>query len=151
MNQFLNNAKEELKRVDHLVYVSLKYTRTVDVIRNIIQRIISSFDFAIQSLLEYAKENKLIDSYPSSPGLRCELLKKIYNNEELNIYLDFYTLLRGINRADFSKREEYRRHVTMIVTLQNGNIIEIKIDTLHEYFNKLKEFLKLVESIIKND
>lgn len=151
MNQFLNNAKEELKRVDHLVYVSLKYTRTVDVIRNIIQRIISSFDFAIQSLLEYAKENKLIDSYPSSPGLRCELLKKIYNNEELNIYLDFYTLLRGINRADFSKREEYRRHVTMIVTLQNGNIIEIKIDTLHEYFNKLKEFLKLVGSIIKND
>ena len=37
---------EELKRVDHLVYVSLKYTRTVDVIRSIIDRLIIKNLFA---------------------------------------------------------------------------------------------------------
>ena len=29
MNEFIFNAREELKRVDHLIYVSLKYTRTL--------------------------------------------------------------------------------------------------------------------------
>ena len=42
MIETLENAKEELKRVDHLIFVSLKYTRTVDVLLNVINRIISS-------------------------------------------------------------------------------------------------------------
>ena len=32
-----DNAKQELKRADHLLYVTLKYTRTVDVIKNTIK------------------------------------------------------------------------------------------------------------------
>ena len=31
MNENIHDAKQEMKRVDHLIYVSLKYTRTVDV------------------------------------------------------------------------------------------------------------------------
>ena len=34
MKEALDNAKEELKRVDHLFYVSLKYTRTADMMRH---------------------------------------------------------------------------------------------------------------------
>ena len=56
----LDNAKEELKRVDHLIYVSLKYTRTVDVIKSIIERMINAFDFSIRAGLEYAKGKKKI-------------------------------------------------------------------------------------------
>ena len=41
MNTYLDKAKSELKRADHLIFVSLKYTRTVDVIRSIIERLIN--------------------------------------------------------------------------------------------------------------
>ena len=32
MNEYLLEAREELKRLEHILYVSLKYTRTVDVL-----------------------------------------------------------------------------------------------------------------------
>ena len=41
MKDYLDDVKNEVKRVDHLIYVSLKYTRTVDVIRSVVERIIN--------------------------------------------------------------------------------------------------------------
>ena len=38
----IDKAKEELKRVDHLFFVSLKYTKTVDVIKSLIDRLINA-------------------------------------------------------------------------------------------------------------
>ena len=50
MNTSLSDAVEEIKRVDHLVFVSLKYTRTVDVIKSVVDRIISALDFIFIAL-----------------------------------------------------------------------------------------------------
>ena len=56
------------------------------------------------------------------------------------IYLSFYSLLRRIARADYTKREEYRRHVTMITTLDDGMIMNVDIDLLTEYYERTKKF-----------
>ena len=53
MKDTIEKAKEELKRADHLYYVSLKYTKTVDVIKSIIERLINAFDFTIDSLVAF--------------------------------------------------------------------------------------------------
>ena len=47
MNESLIEAREELKRLEHIIYVSLKYTRTVDVILNALKRMVSTYDFII--------------------------------------------------------------------------------------------------------
>ncbi len=60
MEESLENAADELKRAEHLMYVSLKYTRTVDMIRHLVEKLISTFDYGVVSLLEYAKEKKKI-------------------------------------------------------------------------------------------
>ena len=65
MKVFLEEAREELKRADHLIYVSLKYTRTVDVIKSVIDRLISCLDFVIDKLLDHAIDKKLISEKPS--------------------------------------------------------------------------------------
>lgn len=150
--EYLEEAIEELKRVDHLVYVSLKYTRTVDVIKSVIERMINAFDFAVLELLEYAKEKKKLKSYPQAYVLRCDILQKIFpENTLLKEYLSFYQLLRNINRADYTRREEYRRHVTMITSLGNGEVIEVTIDLLKEYYDKAKSFIKFVKEVVKED
>ena len=56
----LEEAKEELKRVDPLVFVSLKYTRTVDVIKSVLERLIAAYEFIVMELLEYIKEQKKV-------------------------------------------------------------------------------------------
>jgi len=76
--EYLDEAIEELKRVDHLVYVSLKYTRTVDVIKSTVGRLINAFDFAVQQLLEHAKEKKKLDNNPGAHDLRCNILQNLF-------------------------------------------------------------------------
>ena len=148
MKESLDKAIEELKREEHLVFVSLKYTRTVDVLKNIIQRMISTFSFGFNALLMYAKEQKLITDYPENQALRCNILKEIYPNERrLHEYIDYYLKLRKIVRAEYTKKEEYRRHVTMSVVI-DGEPIDITMDSVKEDLERLREFINYVREFI---
>jgi hypothetical protein len=153
MKEFLDKAQEELKRADHLIFVSLKYTRTVDVIKNIIERLINAYDSSMDALLKYAKSKKEIDSLPTAPLVKADTIKNIYS-EDPNIvnFINLYTLFRKINNAKFSRALEYRRHVTMTAFLDDGEI-EISIDIISEYFEKTKEFADYCKNLIegKND
>ena len=97
MNESLLEAHEELKRLEHIIYVSLKYTRTVDIIINALNRLISIFDLVIEALLEKAKEDKLVANLPKSPALRATHLSELYPEEkELQNYLSFYAFLKNV-------------------------------------------------------
>lgn len=144
-----DDAVGELKRADHLFYVSLKYTRTVDMIKHVIERLISCFGYGIESVLKQAKEQKKVDSIPENFALRCELLKEKYpEDEELIEYINFLFYLRKLARASYTKREEFRRHVTMVASVNNGEIIEVNIDVLKEYYEKTKQFVSYVKNKI---
>jgi len=149
MEEALDNAKEELKRVDHLFYVSLKYTRTADMMRHMVERLISTFSFGIESLLKYAKEQKKIDNIPNNPVMDSKLMMKTFTDEEIANCMDLYLRLRKIMKANYSKREEYRRHVTMICTIDNGRVEEVNIDILKEYYGTAKNFINYVERIVE--
>ena len=145
MNEYLENAKEELKRADHLIYVSLKYTRTVDVIKSIVERFINCFDFVIDGLLNKAKEKKKIDLIPLSPGRKCEVLKEIYASDQTLLdYIKFYLLLRKISLAEYTRAREYRRHVTM-TSLVEGKFIELNIDIITEYYTRANMCVEYVQ------
>jgi len=104
MREALFHAKDELKRVDHLIYVSLKYTRTVDVLKNVIERLITCFDCIIDGLLKKAEEDSKISMVPQAPALKCKELQKLYSGDNtINEFIDFYLLLRQLNRAEFSR------------------------------------------------
>lgn len=148
MEESLRNTIEESKRIEHLVFVSLKYTRTADVLKSILQRMINAFSFGFNALLIYAKEQKLITDYPENKALRCNLLKEIYPNEKrLHEYIDYYLKIRKIVRAEYTQREEYRRHVTMSVVI-DGEPIDITMDSVKEDFEMLNIFVKYVKEFI---
>ena len=139
---------EEFKRVDHLYHVSLKYTRTVDVIRSVIERFISTFEYAIDSLLKCMKEENEIEEIPTNPVGKGILAKENCNNEEMCSYLDMYLKLRKIMRASYTKREEYRRHVTMVTEL-DGETIDMDIDKLKEHYEETRMFLAYIKGRIE--
>lgn len=144
MNIYLEDAVDELKRADHLLYVSLKYTRTVDIIKSIVERLINSFDFAFLGIMMELKEKNLMQAPPKSPGLRASMLKEFYSKEPIMLeYLQFYHLLRDISRAEYKRSSEYRRHVTMTAMLDSGTV-QIDIDKISDYYKKTKIFVALV-------
>ena len=150
MNEYLNKVKNEVKRVDHLFFVSLKYTRTVDVIRSIIDRMLNALKFGIDALLEKAKKNKKIEKIPPAPRLKAELARELYKNDEKLIeFIDFYILLRKIIKAKYTKKEEFRRHVAMISELAPESYLEVNIDLLNEYYKKIKDFVVYLQELLK--
>ena len=152
MKESFDEAVQELKRVEHLFWVSLKYTRTVDVIKHVIERLINCIGFGLESLLKYAKEKKLVTSIPANAGLRCDLLKKTFpDNSELIDYINFYLRLRKLSRAEYTRREEFRRHVTMIATIDKGEVVEVSIDSLKEDYEKTRNFIAFVKKIINEE
>lgn len=149
MNEYLEEAKEELKRVDHIIYVSLKYTRTVDIIRNALHRMISAFDYIIEGILWYNKEIKKISRIPRAPREKIDTVSQLYKDDKvLNNFITFYSFLRELIKAPYTKREEYRRHVTMISELKNQTA-EINIDVLEDNFDPIaRKFLEYTEVLV---
>jgi len=146
MEELLHNAKEELKRVDHLIYVSLKYTRTVDVLMNVIKRLINSFDFISESLLKKAFDEKKIKIIPIAPKLKAEELEKLYQEDrEIVDAIRLYMLLRRISITEYDKINEYRRHVAMVVNIDKEEIL-VSIDLVTEYYKQAKKLIEYIET-----
>jgi len=146
MKEYLDNIKSEVKRIDHLIYVSLKYTRTVDVIRSVIERMMNVFEIGIEAMLEKVNRKKKIE-IPTQPLLKIKLIKELYPSEKLNGFMDFYSRLRELLKAKYSRREEFRRHVTMLSEISSG-FIEVNIDTLNEDYEKIKDFVGYLERVL---
>ena len=78
--------KEKIS-ADHLLYVSLKYTKTCDVILNLIYRWRIMIERSIDAMLKHAKKKKLIKSFPDNPIGKIEIMKTY--KSEINLRHSF--------------------------------------------------------------
>lgn len=143
----MHEAREELKRADHLLYVSLKYTRTVDVIKSLIERLLNGLNEAIDCLLQHAKEKKRIKELPDNHGLKLDLVKKTYNDEKISDMIVFAMMLRKISKADYKRSNEFRRHVTMTAITDSG-IVNINLDVIKEYYERTVDYINYVDNLL---
>ncbi len=151
MEESLDFAEKELRRSDHLLYVSLKYTRTVDVLKSIIERLINAIAFCNTALLKKAKSEGVIKEVPELSRTVVDTLRNIYADDTvIQNYMDFYNLLRKLDKAEFDRALEYRRHVTMTAHLDDKKV-EITIDIITDYFNRTKEYLIYVKKLIHGE
>ena len=156
MNEYIANVIDELKRADHIIYVSLKYTRTGDVLKNAVERLINALDFCILALANKLINENKISEIPIQPVKKAEIVKEHFSDDEeygeiISDFMDFYLLLRKINNAEFTSEREFRRHVAMIVEVDNKKI-EINIDIITEYYHKIKELVDILKKIVpEND
>jgi len=149
MKESLQEARDELKRVDHQIYVSLKYTRTVDVLMNTISRMIDAYNCLINCLLKYAVEKKLIkeEYIPNTPLERGNLIKDLFKDDVVQKNMELYFLLRKISKSIPKKEQEFRRHVTLRTTIDEKEVI-LDIDKATEYYGMIKEFYEWVDGKI---
>jgi hypothetical protein len=146
----MHYAGEELKRAEHLLYVSLKYTRTVDVMKSLIDRLIACFDILIEGILEQKEKENIIFDIPKAPFARVEIVRGLYkDNKQIKNFLDFYTVLRKLSRSPFSAICEFRRNVTMIAKVDDLNV-EVNIDICGDYFYKTVDFLRFIKELSIN-
>ena len=137
----IETPEEELKRADHLVYVSLKYTRTCDVIKNAVKRLVNAYELSMESYLEYVRKNKKIPEIPASIKEKATLTKKLIGNP-IKKYMVLYNLLKRIEKADYTATEEFRKNVTL--TTKEPNPIKVKVEDLYNYLETTKNFVVFI-------
>jgi hypothetical protein len=142
-------AKKEMVRVEHLIFVSLKYSRTVDVIKSVVKRLISTFDLAITAALEAKlKPNELKAALHGPKTMRDTMVREY---PEAKKFMDFYRFLRELDKANVKSRlNEFRRHVTLVADVDQKEQ-NVKIETVEEYYEKAQEFLELTKSLIEKE
>ena len=148
-----DDIEEELKRADHLIYVSLKYTRTVDVILSVIARLVSIQETLIDILLEFLeKKKKVKDINMGKPYLiKLNWLREGFKKDaSVNELLDFYELLVKIMKSEHIRKGEFRKGLMLIAQDKNAEIVaEVNVDVLKEYYKNTKNLGKKIYKIIK--
>lgn len=139
---------QEKISADHLLYVSLKYTKTCDVIVNLIIRWRKMIDTCIDHILRHAKKKKKISSIPSNPLGKIEQIRKLFKKDKLFLeVIDMYEMFRKIEELKTERIGEFRKNVNLRIFYQgkeiNVNLEQLKIyaDLLEKFISTTKQFL----------
>lgn len=143
----MEKIMQEKISADHLLYVSMKYTKTTDVMLNLIARWRSVIEAAIDKLLEKAKKQKAISSIPSAPKMKIDRIREIYRKNpaviEALAMLEFF---KRAENAEKIRENEFRKNVTLKI-LDKGEWTNIDLEKLKQYNEILERFISLLRQI----
>ena len=149
MEELFEEAASEFKRADHLFYVSLKYSRTGDVLMSLIDRLIACIDKSMDVLFKL----KDIKEIPPAPLPRANLIKQNFAEDKLIMKtMDLFFIMRKMIRSEKEASNEFRR--TLKVTIQMPDEDEpfiLDIDTAEIYYDLVKTYLQHIREMISDD
>jgi len=139
---------QEKISADHLLYVSLKYTKTCDVIMNLILRWKKMIETSIEKILEHAKKKKKISSIPANPFGKTEEIKKLFKKDkEFLDVIELYEMFKKIKELRTERIGEFRKNVTLKIFYQ-GKEIDVNLEKLKEYAEMLEKFISKVKQFL---
>lgn len=139
---------QEKISADHLLYVSLKYTKTCDVIVNLLLRWKEMIDVSIDHLLRHAKSKKKIPAVPTNPVGQLETIKKLFKKDQNFLeVLEMYEMFKKIKELRTERIGEFRKNVTLKV-FYRGQEIDINLDKLKEYAEKVEKFISSTKQFL---
>ena len=139
---------QEKISADHLLYVSLKYTKTCDVIINLLLRWKKMIETSINEMLKHAKKRKKISSIPTNPIGEIETVRKLFKKDaNFQEVIDMYEMFRKIEELRKERIGEFRKNVTLKV-FYLGEEININLDKLKLYAEKLEKFISTTKQFL---
>jgi len=139
---------QEKISADHLLYVSLKYTKTCDVIKNLLLRWSRMIETSIDKTLKHAKKKKKISVVTSNPILQIEQIRKLFKKDKNFLeVIDMYEMFRKIKELRTERIGEFRKNVTLKV-FYRGQEININLEQLKIYASKLEKFISAIKQFL---
>jgi hypothetical protein len=144
----MQKIDKEMKAAQHLLYVSLKYTKTCDVILNLIHRWEHMIEFSLDNMLEKAKKRKMLKEIPVAPKPKIDLALDVFKKEEVvRDTIELYSFFRKINSYKQFREHEFRKNVALRVMADEKEIV-IDMEKLKEWQALLENFIKFVRVFI---
>ena len=139
---------QEKISADHLLYVSLKYTKTCDVIKNLLLRWRKMIETAIESTLTHAKKKKKISAIPTNPVKKIDSIKDLFKKDKKILeVIEFYEMLRKIDELRQERIGEFRKNVCLKI-MYKGEEINVNLEQLKIYADNLEKFISTIKQFL---
>ncbi len=139
---------KEKTSADHLMYVSLKYTKTCDVILNLLARWKSLIELCFDMLLKNLVEREKIPAMSTNPKQKVEFMKKYFKkNSAVQDIIPLYVFFKKVPDLKKTRGGEFRKNVNLKV-FDVKKVTEINMDKLEEYYEIVEKFVSAVREIL---
>ena len=139
---------QEKISADHLLYVSLKYTKTCDVILNLLLRWRKMIETSIENTLKEALKKEKIGKVEESPVGKLLQAKKLFKKDKnYQDTIDFFMMLRKIEELKKERIGEFRKNVALKVTFRGEEIL-INLEQLKLYADMLEKFISTTKQFL---
>ena len=141
--------KEKIS-ADHLLYVSLKYTKTSEVIMNLIVRWAVMIEHGFSSMLVHAKKKKMIKTIPLSPKPKIDLIRDVFKGEKAVIdTLNLFEMFRRVEDLKKESEGEFRKNVALKISYR-GEVVKVNLEKLKEYSVTLENFINYLKQFLSS-
>jgi hypothetical protein len=140
---------QEKISADHLFYVSLKYTKTCDVIMNLLLRWRKMIETCNNEILKRAKKDGKIPKVEDNAIGKIKQMKELFKNDkDMLESIDFFMMLRKIEDLKTERIGEFRKNVALKVQFR-GQEININLEKLKEYAEMMEKFISTTKKYLK--
>jgi len=144
-SKIMEEIIQEKISADHLLYVSLKYTKTCDVIMNLLLRWRQMIEISIDALLKQAYKKKKIPKVPGTSVEKLDKAKEIFKKDkDISKTLELYKMLRKLGELRIERIGEFRKNVNLKI-FYRGEEIDVDLKNLKDYAILLEKFISRVK------
>jgi hypothetical protein len=139
---------KEKTSADHLMFVSLKYTKTCDVILNLLARWKSLIETSFDSILQQGCDEGSIECMHSNPKQRIEFIRKYFAKEkEIQDVVPLYVFFKRVPDLKKVRSGEFRKNVNLKIILNPNKSVDINMEKLTEYYDTVEAFINKIKEI----
>ena len=144
----MEEIMQEKISADHLLYVSLKYTKTCDVIMNLLIRWRKMIETGIDHILEKEKETGKINSVSENAIGKIRQMKETFKDrKEVIETMDFYMMLRKLGELKTERVGEFRKNVALKIQFRGQEVV-VNLEQLKIYAEMLEKFINFAKEIL---
>jgi len=130
----IRDLHRHLNSVEHMIYVSCKFTRTTEMLKKVMEAIVQGYEhffgIAYTVFIEDGFEAQTVFD-------KIQVLKDGFLSRGLSIDLSDYFLIKRLLLSEFERIGEYRKNLCMVAYL-DGEEYVINIKQLLDYYQNLK-------------
>jgi len=146
----MQDIEKEIISAQHLLYVSLKYTKTCDVILNLMHRWESIINLSMDLILKKLAKKKVIKDIPVAPKMKVDIMSKSFRKrKEVMDALILFAFFRKVPSYSLIREHEFRKNVALVITNQeSGESTRVDMDKLKVWEAVVEDYIKFVRSYV---
>ena len=148
-----NKAIQQYDAAFHILHVTFPLVRDPKLLMGIIHNMLSSFEHSIDAILSYERQLRLVSHYPDNFESKFNIFRYrcVKRNKIPPKLVHLISQLKYTVEMHKKSPMEFQRGNRFVICNKDYQLQIISIKDIKDYLNQTKEFLDIMENIIKLD